>query len=149
RAAPALRGRDLGGARLDRPDSASPRLPARVQTRVRTATARPVPGARISLRDGLGDVHAGATADRSGVAVCEVPISRVTASGRAVLTPVAVVVSANGYTSTRTAIAGPAPTAITVTLASSGRRSPPSGLTPGGARPQHRTPSSTPAQQPR
>jgi parallel beta-helix repeat protein len=142
-----LIGIDLAGVRLDLADSASLRLLTRVQISVRTAAARPVPEARISLRDGLGDAHQGPTTDRSGVAVCEVPLSRVTASGRTTLTPVAVTVGAKGYTSNRAAIAGPAMKVLTVTLTSSERRNPPGSEAPGVARPRRGATASTPGQE--
>jgi parallel beta-helix repeat protein len=125
-----LLGMDVAGVRLDLAGGATLRLLSPIRVEARTASGRPVIGARIEVRDATGEVQPSPATDRGGAAHCLVPTHRINAAGLIPLTPVALTLRADGFADTRTVLTDPLAKTVSVTLESDGPPRPSKRRTP-------------------
>ncbi len=111
-----LVGVDVARLRLNLLGGAILYLGTPVRVEVRGRGGKPVAGARIELRDTMGDTQEGPATDAAGVARCIVPTHVVNALGLSELTPVVLSVRADKEGEGRLTIDDPPPPKVAVTL---------------------------------
>ena len=116
RALNTLVGVDVASVRLNLLGGAILYLGSPVRVEVRGRGGKPVAGARIELRDTMGDTQDGPATDANGVARCIVPTHVVNALGLSELTPVVLSARADKQGEGRVTIDDPPPPKVTVTL---------------------------------
>jgi parallel beta-helix repeat protein len=109
-------GMDVARLRLNLLGGAILHLGSPVRVEVRGHGGKAVAGARIELRDTMGDTQEGPATDASGAARCIVPTHVVNALGLSELTPVVLSVRADKQGEGQVTITDPPPPKVTVTL---------------------------------